>query len=110
VEAIQVLPRIGPEAQFEYIFAAEDVPRSKPAPDGYRMAIEALGVGPAECLVIEDSVDGIAAGRAAGCVVLAVRAGNFGGWDQGGAHHVVDTLEEMTPPLVEQLARDYGSR
>jgi HAD superfamily hydrolase (TIGR01509 family) len=110
IEATQVLPRIGPEAHFDHIFAAEDVPRSKPAPDGYRMAIDALSVAPAECLVIEDSVDGIAAGRAAGCVVLAVRAGNFGGWDQSRADHVVDTLEEMTPRLVEQLARDYGSR
>jgi HAD superfamily hydrolase (TIGR01509 family) len=110
VEATQVLPRIGPEAHFDHIFAAEDVPRSKPAPDGYRMAIEALGVRAAECLVIEDSVDGIASGRAAGCLVLAVRAGNFGGWDQSGAHFVVDTLDELTPRLVEQLARDYGSK
>jgi len=107
-EVKQVLPRIGPEARFETVFAAEDVPRSKPAPDGYAMAMAALGVAPHECLVIEDSVNGIAAGRAAGCLVLAVRAGNFGGWDQSAAHHVVDTLVELTPELVDRLARDYG--
>jgi len=72
------------------------------------MAIAALGAAPRECLVIEDSVNGIAAGRAAGCLVLAVRAGNFGGWDQSAAHHVVDTLAELTPELVDRLARDYG--
>jgi HAD superfamily hydrolase (TIGR01509 family) len=108
-EALQVLPLIGPEASFETILAAEDVPRSKPAPDGYQQAIAALGVRPEECLVIEDSVNGIAAGRAAGCLVLAIRAGNFGGWDQSGAHHILDTLEPLTPQLVDQLARDYGS-
>ena len=108
-ETLQVLPLIGPEAAFETIFAAEDVPRSKPAPDGYQKAISALGVRAEECLVIEDSVNGIAAGRAAGCLVLAVRAGNFGGWDQSGAHHVIETLEQLTPQLVDQLARDYGS-
>ena len=107
-EVKQVLPRIGPEAHFELVFAAEDVPRSKPAPDGYAMAMSALGVSPRECLVIEDSVNGIAAGRAAGCLTLAVRAGNFGGWDQTGAHHVIDTLAELTPQLVDRLARDYG--
>jgi HAD superfamily hydrolase (TIGR01509 family) len=107
-EVRQVLPRIGPEARFEHVFAAEDVPRSKPAPDGYAMAIAALGVAAHDCLVVEDSVNGIAAGRAAGCLVLAVRAGNFGGWDQSGAHHVIDTLAELTPRLVDQLARDYG--
>jgi len=41
-------------------------------------------------------------------LVIAVRAGNFGGWDQSGAHHVIDTLEELTPALVDQLERDYG--
>ena len=43
-----------------------------------------------------------------GCVVVAVRAGNFGGWDQAGAHRVIETLDELTPSLVEALARDYG--
>lgn len=108
LEVDQVLPLIGPEAAFETIVAAEDVTRSKPAPDGYRKAIGLLGVAPGECLVIEDSVAGIAAGRAAGCIVLAVRAGNFGGWDQSGAHRVIDTLEVLTPALVEELASHYG--
>jgi HAD superfamily hydrolase (TIGR01509 family) len=107
-EVVQVLPLIGPEARFDHVVAAEAVGRSKPAPDGYLAAIAALRARADECLVIEDSVNGIAAGRAAGCLVLAVRAGNFGGWDQSGAHHVIDTLEQLTPHLVDQLARDYG--
>ena len=114
VEVTQVLPLIGPEAAFEIIFAAEDVARSKPAPDGYRAAIAALGLVPHECVVLEDSVAGIAAGLAAGCHVVAVRAGNFGGWDQSAAHRVLDTLEGFTPSLVEELAAtdlaDYGSQ
>lgn len=109
VEVAQVLPLIGPEAAFPVIVAAEDVRRSKPAPDGYLAAIAALGLAPAECLVIEDSVAGIAAGRSAGCVVVAVRAGNFAGWDQSGAHRVLDTLDELTPALVAALDADYGS-
>lgn len=109
IEVTQVLPRIGPEAAFSVIVAAEDVPRSKPAPDGYRAAIAALGLAPGECLVIEDSVAGIAAGRAAGCIVVACRAGNFAGWDQSGAHRVIDTLDELTPVLVGELDAHYGS-
>ncbi|MBV8758977.1 MAG: HAD family phosphatase [Deltaproteobacteria bacterium] len=109
VEVTQVLPLINEHARFEIIVAAEDVPRSKPNPDGYQKAIAALGLLPSECLVIEDSTAGIAAGRAAGRIVLAVRAGNFGGWDQSGAHHIVETLEQLTPSLVDQLSRDYGS-
>jgi HAD superfamily hydrolase (TIGR01509 family) len=109
VEVTQVLPLIGPAAEFAVIVAAEDVPRSKPAPDGYQAAIAALGLTPAECLVIEDSVAGIAAGRSAGCMVVACRAGNFAGWDQSAAHRVIDTLDELTPALVAELSAHYGS-
>jgi sugar-phosphatase len=109
-EAVQVLPLIGPEAHFDVIFAAEDVPRSKPHPDGYQRAMQALGLAPHECLVIEDSEAGIEAGRSAGCLVVAVRAGNFGGWRQDHAHHVIDTLADLTPSLVDQVARNYASR
>lgn len=105
-EAAQALRHLGIELAI--VIAAEDVERSKPSPDGYLQAIGRLGIAPHECLVIEDSVAGIAAGRAAGCIVLAVRAGNFGGWDQSGAHHVIDSLAELTPSLVDRLARDYG--
>ena len=112
VEATQVLPLIGPDAVFEIIYAAEDVPRSKPHPDGYLLALGRLGLPPHRCIVIEDSVAGIAAGRAAGCIVVAIRAGNFGGWDQSGAHRILDTLEEF-PSLVGELGRidprDYPS-
>ena len=108
VEVTQVLPLMGDDATFNAIFAAEDVARSKPDPDGYQKAMAALGLTPRDCVVIEDSVAGIAAGRSAGCLVIAVRAGNFGGWDQSGAHHIIDSLEQLTPALVDELARDYG--
>jgi HAD superfamily hydrolase (TIGR01509 family) len=107
VEVTQVLPRIGPEAEFAVIVAAEDAP-SKPSPIGYRTASDKLKLSPNNCLVVEDSVAGIAAGRAAGCIVVAVRAGNFGGWDQSGAHRVLDTLDQLTPSLVEELFAHYG--
>jgi HAD superfamily hydrolase (TIGR01509 family) len=108
VEVEQVLPHLGEHAAFDVIVAAEDVGRSKPAPDGYHAAMAALGLEPHEVVVIEDSEAGITAGREAGCTVLAVRAGNFGGWKQDHAHRVIDTLDELTPSLVEALVRDYG--
>jgi HAD superfamily hydrolase (TIGR01509 family) len=108
VEATQVLPLIGDMARFDAIFASEDVARSKPDPDGYQAAMQVLGLLPHECCVVEDSLNGIAAARAAGCLTVAVRAGNFGGWDQSGAHRVIDTLEAFTPSLVQELYAVYG--
>ena len=51
--------------------AAADIP-SKPAPDVFLRAAEALGVAPQNCLVLEDSINGIKAGRAAGMRVVMV--------------------------------------
>ncbi len=54
------------------LVTASDTPWGKPAPDPYLAAAAALGVDPADCLVVEDAVAGVQAGRAAGCAVLGV--------------------------------------
>jgi HAD superfamily hydrolase (TIGR01509 family) len=106
VEAAQALAALGLAGAFPVVIAAEDVARSKPAPDGYLAAAQALGVDPATCLVVEDSLAGITAGRAAGCRVIAVRAGNFHGQDQTAAHRILDTLDDLTVAVLDELA--YG--
>jgi len=50
----------------------EDVSNGKPAPDGYLLAAQLLGLDIARCLVIEDSPTGVAAGRSAGARVLGL--------------------------------------
>ncbi len=107
-EAAHVLGHLGLLDLFEVRLCAEDVARSKPAPDGYLAACAALGVAPAEALVIEDSASGIAAARAAGCAVIAVRAGNFSGQDQSAAHLIVDTLDQITVEVAAAVARAAG--
>ncbi|WP_159994722.1 HAD family phosphatase [Roseomonas sp. 18066] len=54
------------------VFSFEDVDRPKPYPDIYEAAAAACGAAPADCVVVEDSLPGIRAGRAAGCRVLAL--------------------------------------
>jgi beta-phosphoglucomutase-like phosphatase (HAD superfamily) len=58
---------------FEHVITVDDVAHGKPAPDGYLLALERLGVTAAECLAYEDSGSGIAAAEAAGIAVLDVR-------------------------------------
>ncbi len=57
---------------FDCIFTAEDSPSSKPAPDCYLCAAAGLGVEPRNCIVVEDSINGILAGRAAGMHVIGI--------------------------------------
>jgi mannitol-1-/sugar-/sorbitol-6-phosphatase len=68
-----VLELAGLRPHFAEIVAAEDVSACKPDPQGYRRGAAALGVAPERCVVIEDSLPGLAAARAAGmsCVMLA---------------------------------------
>lgn len=53
------------------MITADMVTKGKPDPEPYRRGTELLGLGPADCLVIEDSASGAKAGHAAGCKVLA---------------------------------------
>jgi sugar-phosphatase len=48
----------------------EDVREHKPHPAPYLLAAQRLGVPPARCLVVEDSITGVASGKAAGCTVI----------------------------------------
>lgn len=102
-EAAQALDALGLRQVFRAVVASEDVARSKPAPDGYLAAARSLEVDPCDCLVVEDSEAGIAAGLAAGCRVVAVSVGNFAGMDQSRAHRQLATLDELTWALVEAL-------
>ena len=58
------------------IFSSTQVKRGKPAPDLFLLAAESMGAAPARCLVIEDSVAGVTAARAAGMTVLGFTGGS----------------------------------
>jgi HAD superfamily hydrolase (TIGR01509 family) len=73
-----VLAQIGETAPgvpaFDVTVCGDEVPARKPDPAPYLQAMTALGVRPEECVVIEDSQAGVAAGLAAGAAVLGVPA------------------------------------
>jgi HAD superfamily hydrolase (TIGR01509 family) len=58
------------------IFSASQVKRGKPAPDLFLFAAEQMQVAPERCLVIEDSLPGVSAARAAGMTVLGFHGGS----------------------------------
>ncbi|HEY6071428.1 MAG TPA: HAD family phosphatase [Chthoniobacterales bacterium] len=57
---------------FEVIITGDEIKRGKPAPDIYLAAAKKLGVAASDCLVIEDSLSGIAAAKAANMCVAAI--------------------------------------
>ena len=88
------------------IFTADWVSHPKPAPDVYLYAARSLRIGPRHCLVVEDSVAGVTAARAAGMSVIGFTGASHHPPDQAerlyqaGADTVIAALAEL-PKLVE---------
>lgn len=84
-----------------HIFSAHQVPHGKPAPDLFLFAAESMGAPVGECLVIEDAVPGVQAGRAAGMHVIGFaggghcRPGHAGKLIDAGAERVFDDMTEL---------------
>ena len=57
---------------FDVIITGDMVSRSKPDPQGYLMAADALGLPHDRCVVVEDALQGVKAGHSAGGAVLGV--------------------------------------
>lgn len=66
------LERLGLLHNFDVIKTSDDVAVTKPAPDLFLAALAALGVEAGEAIVLEDSPNGIAAGKRAGIFTIAI--------------------------------------
>jgi HAD superfamily hydrolase (TIGR01509 family) len=103
VEVHETIAGIGLTECFQYLLGAEDYRQGKPHPEPYQTAMRLLAVAAPSCIVIEDAEPGILAGKAAGASVIAVRRGNFVGYDQSAADVIVDTLEQITDEVLDKL-------
>jgi HAD superfamily hydrolase (TIGR01509 family) len=91
------------------VYSASEVARGKPYPDIFLHAAERMGADPQTCIVIEDSVNGVQAGVAAGMTVIGllagshIRDGHASRLRAAGARYVASTfseVEEITRRLV----------
>lgn len=60
------------EGIFDALVSGHDLQRSKPEPDIFLHAAEALHLSPKDCYVFEDGINGVRAGAAAGCATVMV--------------------------------------
>ena len=82
-----------------HIYSGELVENGKPAPDLFLLAAARLDQHPAECLVIEDSLNGVRAGLAAGMTVWGFA---------GGAHADAGLADRLTGAGAQAVFADYG--
>lgn len=84
---------LGPERRAKFtIFAGDIVPRKKPAPDIYNLARERMALEAAECVVVEDSRNGLLAAKEAGMPCLITKSSYTQHEDFSEADLVVDEL------------------
>jgi HAD superfamily hydrolase (TIGR01509 family) len=89
---------------FEALVCAEDVTHNKPAPDLFLAAAARLDVSPAQCLVIEDSLVGVQAARAAGMSCLAISSHRSAS-ELAIADYVTADLSKLQPEAILQPVR-----
>lgn len=108
IEAI--LRRVGLKNHFQVIVSAEDVVQGKPHPEIFvralgemnRLAPGKAPIRSSECLVVEDSKEGILAAQRAGIKCLAV-SNSYSAAELKSANAIVANLEEVTIPFLESL-------
>jgi HAD superfamily hydrolase (TIGR01509 family) len=88
---------------FPVIAAGDMVPKKKPAPDIYQLALQRLNLPAADCVAIEDSRNGVLSATAAGLRVIAVRSLYTSDDDVGGAIRVLPDCTALTLDLLAGL-------
>ncbi len=80
---------------FDAIVTAEQLTNKKPHPEPYLTSCQRLGLGPEQCVVIEDSLPGIQSAKAAGCFCVGLRKDYNKGLHSSIADLVFDDLEQL---------------
>jgi HAD superfamily hydrolase (TIGR01509 family) len=84
---------------FSVIATGDAVPRKKPAPDIYLLALNRLGITPRDAIAFEDSAIGVAAAKAAGLLTVATPNDWTRGQDFAAADLVLPCLADPESPL-----------
>ncbi|HKI73071.1 MAG TPA: HAD-IA family hydrolase [Pseudomonadales bacterium] len=77
----------------------------KPAPDIFLLCARELGVAPGDCMVFEDSRNGIEGARAAGMTVIGIDSIHVDPGDLADAHHIIGNFHQALPWLDAWRAR-----
>jgi HAD superfamily hydrolase (TIGR01509 family) len=98
-----VLKITGVGGFFKDILSGEEVERGKPFPDVFLRTAQMLKVAPEECIVIEDSENGVKAALAAGMKCVGFANPNSGPQDLTGASSIVDSIRELNYEFLKDI-------
>ncbi|TET25363.1 MAG: HAD family phosphatase [Candidatus Bathyarchaeum sp.] len=86
----KILPEKRITTYFDVVVSADEIVNPKPDPEVFRVSAKKLGVDPKDCVVVEDSVFGVRAAKAAEMKCIAVPSGAYN----------IEELQEENPDLM----------
>ena len=103
------LEAIGLDDHFAVVVSSDEVANGKPAPDVYLEAARRLKIKPEACLVVEDSRNGVRAGKAAGMTVVLVPNHSVppAPGTEEMADHVLARLADLDPGALESFPSSF---
>ncbi|MBF9220771.1 HAD family hydrolase [Hymenobacter ruricola] len=100
----RVFDRFGLGPYFAHRISGEDFERSKPDPAIFLRAAELAATPVSECIVIEDSANGVAAAKAAGIYCIGYASEHSAGQDLRSADRVIHHFSELTASDIKTLS------
>ncbi|WP_442591195.1 HAD family hydrolase [Pedobacter sp. AW31-3R] len=91
----------GLEKYFNFLVTRSDVTHSKPDPESYNLAVANLGLAKEECLVFEDTLNGLRAAKAAGLTCYAIQANTDDHGKLAAADKIFLNFEEARNYLID---------
>jgi len=108
--AERILERFGIARYFDALVMGGEAPKPKPSPDPILLACERAGVRPEEAIYVGDNVVDVLAGKAAGCIAVALTTSRSRSeLEAAGADFVLDGLGGL-PALIDELSRRAAGR
>lgn len=100
--------QLGMRDRFDVLQASDEIIKGKPDPEIFLRTCDRLGLEPEECVVLEDSENGVRAARRAGCFVIAVPSEYTQKQDFGSACFVASDLYEAADHISALLEGSAG--
>ncbi|WP_167959308.1 GNAT family N-acetyltransferase [Anaerosporobacter faecicola] len=108
-DVLQVTKTLGLYKYFDKIISGDSVKHSKPAPDIFLLTLKELGVSASQAMIIEDSMNGSIAAKAANVKCIGFLNPNSGNQDLSRACVLIESFQDMDYHFIEsEYRRAYG--
>jgi len=108
VKNIEIVTRMfNLERFFEVKVSGDEVNKGKPAPDTFLYAAKTIGAEPEECIVIEDSKNGVKAAKSAGMRCIGFKNPNSGRQDLSSADIIINSFSEINYQKLRKIYEEW---